>query len=82
MVRYALILPNQLVLWVNFQQTFLSQERIYINFILFCIIVDVITIEKTGEYFRLVYDVKCRFTIHRISGEEASVSILFIKYIS
>lgn len=35
---------------------------------------DVITIEKTGEFFRLVYDVKGRFTIHRISAEEAKVS--------
>lgn len=35
---------------------------------------DVITIEKTGEYFRLIYDVKGRFTIHRITAEEAKVS--------
>lgn len=35
---------------------------------------DVITIEKTGEHFRLIYDVKGRFTIHRISAEEAKVS--------
>lgn len=34
---------------------------------------DVITIERTGEFFRLVYDVKGRFTIHRISKEEAQV---------
>lgn len=36
---------------------------------------DVITLEKTGEFFRLVYDVKGRFTIHRISAEEAKVSL-------
>ena len=35
---------------------------------------DVITIEKTGEFFRLVYDVKGRFAIHRITAEEAQVS--------
>lgn len=41
----------------------------------FCVyFVDVITIEKTGEHFRLIYDVKGRFTIHRISAEEAKVS--------
>ena len=34
---------------------------------------DVITIEKTGEHFRLLYDVKGRFTIHRIKPEEAKV---------
>ena len=34
---------------------------------------DVISIEKTGENFHL-YDVKGRFTVHRISPEEARVS--------
>lgn len=34
---------------------------------------DVISIEKTGEAFRLIYDVKGRFTIHRITDEEAKV---------
>lgn len=38
---------------------------------------DVVTIEKTGEHFRLIYDVKGRFTIHRISAEEAKVSTYF-----
>ena len=36
--------------------------------------VDVITIDKTGENFRLMFDVKGRFTVHRISNEEAKVS--------
>ena len=40
---------------------------------------DVITIEKTGENFRLVYDVKGRFTVHRISSEEAKVCCRFVK---
>jgi hypothetical protein len=35
---------------------------------------DVVTIEKTGEYFRLIYDVKGRFAIHRITPEEAKVN--------
>lgn len=34
---------------------------------------DVITIDKTGENFRLLYDVKGRFTVHRIMPEEAKV---------
>lgn len=34
---------------------------------------DVISIEKTGEHFRLIYDVKGRFTVHRITAEEAKV---------
>jgi small subunit ribosomal protein S4e len=33
-----------------------------------------VTIEKTAEYFRLIYDVKGRFTIHRITAEEAKVN--------
>lgn len=36
-------------------------------------VLDVITIEKTGEYFRLLYDVKGRFAVHRITEEEAQV---------
>lgn len=34
---------------------------------------DVISIEKTGENFRLIYDTKGRFTIHRITDEESKV---------
>lgn len=33
-----------------------------------------VTIDKTGENFRLLYDVKGRFTVHRIMPEEAKVS--------
>jgi len=33
---------------------------------------DVITIEKTGESFRLLYDVKGRFVCHRVGDEEAA----------
>jgi small subunit ribosomal protein S4e len=35
---------------------------------------DVISIDKTNEFFRLLYDVKGRFAIHRISQEEAQCS--------
>ena len=42
---------------------------------LFLILTDVVQIEKTGENFRLIYDVKGRFTIHRITVEEAKVCI-------
>ncbi|PSR71885.1 hypothetical protein PHLCEN_2v12229 [Hermanssonia centrifuga] len=40
---------------------------------------DVITIEKSGEHFRLLYDVKGRFTIHRITPEEATYKLLKVK---
>lgn len=40
---------------------------------------DVITIEKTNEFFRLIYDVKGRFSIHRITKEEAKYKLCKIK---
>jgi len=40
---------------------------------------DVITIEKTGENFRLIYDVKGRFTVHRITPEEAKYKLCRVK---
>mmetsp|Transcript_475 Transcript_475/g.461 ORF Transcript_475/g.461 Transcript_475/m.461 type:complete len:265 (-) Transcript_475:18-812(-) len=36
---------------------------------------DVVDIEKTGEHFRLLYDVKGRFAIHRITAEEAKFKL-------
>ncbi|KJR82791.1 uncharacterized protein SPSK_03596 [Sporothrix schenckii 1099-18] len=36
---------------------------------------DVIGIEKTGENFRLIYDTKGRFTVHRIQEEEAEYKL-------
>ena len=38
-----------------------------------------ITIEKTGEHFRLVFDTKGRFAIHRISSEEANYKLCRVK---
>ncbi|KAI8852759.1 40S ribosomal protein S4 [Chytridium lagenaria] len=35
--------------------------------------------KKTGENFRLVYDVKGRFTIHRIGSEEAKYKLMKVK---
>src|SRR5262245_41656400 len=40
-------------------------------------ILDVISIERTGEHFRIFYDVKGRFAIHRISQEEAKVTYIY-----
>jgi len=40
---------------------------------------DVISIEKTGENYRLVYDTKGRFTVHRITGEEAEYKLCKIR---
>jgi len=43
---------------------------------------DVITIEKTNETFRLLYDTKGRFAIHRITPEEGKFKLLKIRKIS
>ena len=43
---------------------------------------DVVSIEKTGEFFRLIYDVKGRFTIHRITAEEAKYKLCKVKKVS
>lgn len=40
---------------------------------------DVISIEKTGEHFRLVYDTKGRFTVHRIEAGEAEYKLGKVK---
>jgi len=40
---------------------------------------DVISIERSGEHFRLLYDVKGRFIIHRISEEEAKYKLCKVK---
>lgn len=40
---------------------------------------DVISIEKSGEHFRLLYDIKGRFAVHRITAEEATYKLLKVK---
>lgn len=40
---------------------------------------DVITIDKTNENFRLVYDTKGRFAIHRIGQAEAKYKLCKVK---
>lgn len=38
--------------------------------------IDVVSIKKTGEHFRILYDVKGRFILHRITDEEAKVYLI------
>jgi len=40
---------------------------------------DVVTINRTGEHFRLIYDVKGRFHLHRIPVTEANWKLLKVK---
>lgn len=43
---------------------------------------DVISLERTGEHYRLLFDVKGRFVLHRISAEEAKFKLLRVKSVS
>lgn len=43
---------------------------------------DVITIEKTGENFRLLFDTKGRFTLKRISPEEAKYKLCRVRTVT
>jgi small subunit ribosomal protein S4e len=40
---------------------------------------DVVTIEKTGEHFRILYDVKGRYMPHKIDAKEAAFKLCKIK---
>lgn len=40
---------------------------------------DVVQIEKTKENFRLLYDTKARFSLHKISNEESSYKLCRVK---
>jgi small subunit ribosomal protein S4e len=42
-------------------------------------IMDVISIEKTGEFFRLLYDVKGRFQVNKIDAKEGSFKLCKVK---
>jgi len=44
--------------------------------------VDVITIDKTNEHFRLLYDTKGRFAVHRITPEEAKYKLLKVRKVA
>ncbi|KCV70666.1 40S ribosomal protein S4 [Fonticula alba] len=43
---------------------------------------DVISLEKTGEHFRLLLDTKGRFAIHAISAEEAAFKVCKVKAVA
>ena len=40
---------------------------------------DTITIEKTNEHFRLLYDIRGRFQVHRIGADEAKFKLCRVK---
>ncbi|MXQ82749.1 hypothetical protein E5288_WYG022733 [Bos mutus] len=44
-------------------------------------LMDVISIDKTGENFRLIYDTKGRFAVHRITPEEAKYKLCKVRKI-
>ena len=42
-------------------------------------IMDVVSIEKTGEFFRILYDVKGRYQAHKIEEKEAKFKLCRVK---
>ena len=40
---------------------------------------DVVTIERTGEHFRILYDVKGRYQAHKIDANEAKFKLCSIR---
>lgn len=42
-------------------------------------LMDTMAIDETQEYFRMMYDTKGRFTLHRISGDEAKYKLCAVK---
>merc|ERR1711963_158643 len=43
---------------------------------------DVVQIDKTGENFRIIYDVKGRFTVHGITASEAAYKLCRVRAVS
>jgi ribosomal protein S4E len=43
--------------------------------LLCCPITDVVTLEKSADQFRLLYNTKGRFVLHRIKNEEATYKL-------
>ncbi|KAG8457738.1 hypothetical protein KFE25_013244 [Diacronema lutheri] len=42
-------------------------------------LMDVVSLDKTNEHFRLLYDVRGRFAVHRIQAEEAKYKLCKVK---
>jgi small subunit ribosomal protein S4e len=40
---------------------------------------DVVSIEKTGEHFRILYDTKGRYQAHRVDAKEAGFKLCSVK---
>jgi len=43
---------------------------------------DVISIEKSNEHYRILYDVKGRFTVHKLTAEESKYKLLKVKRVA
>ncbi len=70
MERFALILTTLLDLWVLYENIFLYNSATYIIFL------DVVTIKETNDSFRLLFDTKGRFVLHRINEDEQKVGVV------
>eukprot|EP00123_Amoebidium_parasiticum_P006980 comp17794_c0_seq1/m.17859 comp17794_c0_seq1/g.17859 ORF comp17794_c0_seq1/g.17859 comp17794_c0_seq1/m.17859 type:complete len:262 (-) comp17794_c0_seq1:51-836(-) len=76
-LRYAL--TGQEVKYIVKQRLVKVDQRVRTDAHFPAGLMDVISIEKTNEHFRLVYDVKGRYSVHRITAEEAKYKLCKIK---
>ena len=76
-LKYAL--RGREVLMILMQRLVKVDERVRTDIKFPTGIMDVISIEKNNEHFRILYDEKGRFIAHKISAEEATYKLLKVK---
>ena len=76
-LKYAL--NNKEVKYITMQRLVKVDQRVRTDTKFPAGFMDVISLEKSDEYYRLLYDVRGRFNVHRISKEEASYKLARVK---
>jgi len=79
-LRYALTRREVMVIVMRRQVQIDGKVRTDLNYP--AGFMDVITIPKTDEQFRLLYDTKGRFVLHRIAKEEAAFKLLRVQKVA
>jgi len=79
-LRYALTRREVMIIVMRRQVQIDGKVRTDLNYP--AGFMDVITIPKTDEQFRLLYDTKGRFVLHRIAKEEAAFKLLRVQKVA
>lgn len=77
-LKYAL--TNKEVVSIMMQRLIKIDGKVRTDSTYPCGFMDVIDIEKTDEHFRLLYDTKGRFVVHRITKEEAAYKLCKVRH--